>query len=317
MWYHNTRWIAGVDQWLIAKRQVFGQKLEARITHATSGSEVMTQALSNDMQSRGEAVPAVLRREDRGPVAVLTLNRPEARNSLSEDLIAALHRTVAAIGADDSIRAMVITGAGTAFSAGHDLKELTAHRTDPDRGRAYFAKIMEACSKLMLSIVHSPKPVIAAVNGIATAAGCQLVAACDLAVASADARFATPGVNIGLFCSTPMVALSRNLSRKAAMEMLLLGDMVPASEAKELGLVNRVVKSDETVNEAVELGRRIATKPKATLSIGKDAFYRQLEMPLEEAYAYTTAVMVENMLHAEAQEGIGAFLEKRDPRWPR
>ncbi len=169
----------------------------------------------------------------------------------------------------------------------------------------------------MLSIVHSPKPVIAAVNGIATAAGCQLVAACDLAVASSEARFATPGVNIGLFCSTPMVALSRNLSRKAAMEMLLLGDMVTAVEAKALGLVNRVVEPDRTVNEAIELGRLIATKPKATLKIGKEAFYRQLEMPLEEAYAYASAVMVENMLHEEAEEGIGAFLEKRQPNWPR
>ena len=260
---------------------------------------------------------APLRREDRGAVAVLTLDRPEARNSLSEDLIAALHNAIETIGRDDAVRAIVITGAGSAFSSGHDLKELTAHRNDRDRGRAYFAKIMEACSKLMLAIVHSPKPVIAAVNGIATAAGCQLVAACDLAVASSDARFATPGVNIGLFCSTPMVALSRNLSRKAAMEMLLLGDMVGANDAKELGLVNRVVKPDETVNEAVELGRRIATKPKTTLKIGKEAFYRQLEMPLEQAYAYATTVMVENMLHAEAEEGIGAFLEKRDPRWPK
>ncbi len=212
--------------------------------------------------------------------------------------------------APTSIRAIVITGAGSAFSSGHDLKELTAHRNDPDRGRAYFAKIMAACSELMLSIVHSPKPVIAAVNGIATAAGCQLVAACDLAVASSEARFATPGVNIGLFCSTPMVALSRNLSRKAAMEMLLLGDMVSAPEAKELGLVNRVVAPDQTVNEAIELGRRIATKPKATLKIGKEAFYRQLEMPLAEAYAYAATVMVENMLHAEAEEGIGAFLDE-------
>jgi enoyl-CoA hydratase/carnithine racemase len=258
-----------------------------------------------------------LRREDRGAVAVLTLDRPEARNPLSEDMIAALHNAIEAISRDDAVRAIVITGAGSAFSAGHDLKELTAHRSDPDRGRAYFAKIMGACSKMMLAIVHSPKPVIAAVNGIATAAGCQLVATCDLAVASSAARFATPGVNIGLFCSTPMVALSRNLSRKAAMELLLLGDMVEANQAKELGLVNRVVKPDETVNEAVELGRRIATKPKATLKIGKEAFYRQLEMPLEQAYAYATTVMVENMLHAEAEEGIGAFLEKRDPRWPK
>ena len=215
------------------------------------------------------------------------------------------------------MRAIVITGAGSAFSSGHDLKEMTAHRSDPDRGRAYFAKIMEACSEMMLAIVRSPKPVIAAVNGIATAAGCQLVASCDLAVASEDARFATPGVNIGLFCSTPMVALSRNVSRKAAMEMLLLGDMVGAAEAKALGLVNRVVEPDETVNAAVELGRKIAEKPKATLKIGKEAFYRQLEMPLDEAYAYASTVMVENMLHAEAEEGIGAFLEKRQPRWPR
>ena len=221
------------------------------------------------------------------------------------------------IGASDPARAVVITGAGTAFSSGHDLKQLTSHRSDPDRGKAYFAKIMNACSQMMLAIVRSPKPVIAAVNGIATAAGCQLVATCDLAVASHEARFATPGVNIGLFCSTPMVALSRNLSRKAAMEMLLLGDMVSAAEAKELGLVNRVVEADETVNAAIELGRKIAEKPKATLKIGKEAFYRQLEMTLEDAYAYASTVMVENMLHAEAEEGIGAFIEKREPRWPR
>lgn len=271
---------------------------------------------TNTKPQRAPDAPPLLR-GDQGPVAVLTLNRPEARNCLSEDLLAALHASIAEIGDSDAIRAIVITGAGSAFSSGHDLKELSSHRNDPDRGKAYFAKIMDACSRLMLSIVRAPKPVIAAVNGIATAAGCQLVASCDLAVASQDARFATPGVNIGLFCSTPMVALGRNLSRKAAMEMLLLGDMVAANEAKELGLVNRVVKPDETVNAAVELGRKIAEKPKATLKIGKDAFYRQLEMPLEEAYAYASAVMVENMLHEEAKEGIGAFLEKRQPRWPR
>jgi enoyl-CoA hydratase/carnithine racemase len=254
---------------------------------------------------------------DRRDLVLHLLDQSEARNSLSEELIAALHAAVAEIGASDSIRAVVITGAGSAFSSGHDLKELSSHRSDPDRGKAYFAEIMNACSRMMLSIVRSPKPVIAAVNGIATAAGCQLVATCDLAVAAHDARFATPGVNIGLFCSTPMVALSRNLSRKAAMEMLLLGDMVEAEDAKELGLVNRVVPADETVNAAVELGRRIAEKPKATLKIGKDAFYRQLEMTLDEAYAYASTVMVENMLHAEAEEGIGAFLEKREPRWPR
>jgi enoyl-CoA hydratase/carnithine racemase len=278
----------------------------------------LTQVLSQKIETPGRSdrdAPSLLR-EDRGAVRLLTLNRPEARNCLSEDLIAALHAAIAAAGADNTVRAVVITGAGTAFSSGHDLRELTEHRSDPDRGRAYYAKIMGACSQLMLSIVHSPKPVIAAVNGIATAAGCQLVAACDLAVASTEARFATPGVNIGLFCSTPMVALSRNVSRKATMEMLLLGEMIDAPAAKEFGLVNRVVPADETVNEAVELGRRIAMKPKATLKIGKEAFYRQLEMTLEDAYAYTAQVMVENMLHAEAEEGIGAFLDKRQPRWP-
>jgi enoyl-CoA hydratase/carnithine racemase len=259
----------------------------------------------------------VLLREERGPVALLTLNRPDARNSLSEDLIAALAGAVREIGGSDSVRAIVITGAGSAFSSGHDLKELTAHRNDPDRGRAFFAKTMGACSDMMMTLVRSPKPVIAAVNGIATAAGCQLVASCDLAVASEEASFATPGVNIGLFCSTPMVALSRNVSRKAAMEMLLLGEMVGAAEAKSLGLVNRVVEADRVVNEAVELGRQIAMKPKRTLVIGKEAFYRQLDMPLADAYAYASQVMVENMLDAEAEEGIGAFIEKRPPRWPR
>lgn len=276
----------------------------------------MKQDRIPDIEPRRDFGAAPLLREDRGQVALLTLNRSDARNALSEDLIAALHAAIAEVGGSDAVRAIVITGAGEAFSSGHDLKEMTAHRNDPDRGRAYFAKIMEACSRMMLSIVRSPKPVIAAVNGIATAAGCQLVASCDLAVASHEARFATPGVNIGLFCSTPMVALSRNLSRKAAMEMLLFGDMVAANGAKELGLVNHVVAAHETVNAAVELGRRIASKPKATLTIGKEAYYRQLEMPLKEAYAYASAVMVENMLHAEAEEGIGAFLEKRQPRWP-
>ena len=259
----------------------------------------------------------LLLREDRGPVALLTLNRPEARNSLSEELMAELTGAIREIGGSDAVRAVVITGTGAAFSSGHDLKELTAHRNDRDRGRAFFAKTMSACSDMMLSIVRCPKPVIAAVNGIATAAGCQLVASCDLAVVSDQARFATPGVNIGLFCSTPMVALSRNVSRKAAMEMLLLGEMVNAEDARALGLVNRVVAADRVVNEAVELGRQIAMKPKRTLKIGKEAFYRQLEMPLEEAYAYASRVMVENMLDAEAEEGIGAFIDKREPRWPR
>ena len=259
----------------------------------------------------------ILLREDQGPIALLTLNRPEARNSLSRELIAAVTSAMRAIGDDEAIRAVVVTGAGSAFSSGHDLKEMTAHRNDRDRGRAFFAETMSGCAEMMLSIVRSPKPVIAAVNGIATAAGCQLVASCDLAVASNEARFATPGVNIGLFCSTPMVALSRNVSRKAAMEMLLLGEMVGADEALAFGLVNRIVPPDRVVNEAMELGRKIAAKPKRTLKIGKEAFYRQLDMPLEEAYRYTSSVMVENMLDQEAEEGIGAFLDKREPNWPR
>jgi len=254
---------------------------------------------------------------DQGPVRVLTLNRAGARNSLSLALIAALHEAITEAGRSDAVRAVVLTGAGPAFSSGHDLKELTAHRNDADRGRAFYTETMRACADMMLAIVHCPKPVIAAVNGIATAAGCQLVASCDLAVASVDARFATPGVNIGLFCSTPMVALSRNVPRKGAMEMLLLGEMVEASDALRLGLVNRVVEADRVVNEAVEFGRKIASKPSRTLKIGKEAFYKQLDMTHEAAYRYTADVMVENMLDAEAEEGIGAFLEKREPKWPR
>jgi enoyl-CoA hydratase/carnithine racemase len=222
-------------------------------------------------------------------------------------------------GAEDneSVRAVVLTGAGPAFSSGHDLKELTAHRDDPDRGHAFYAETMRTCAELMLAIVRLPKPVIAAVNGIATAAGCQLLATCDLAVAATDARFATPGVNIGLFCSTPMVALSRNVSRKAAMEMLLLGEMIGADDALKLGLLNRVVPADQVLNEAVAFGRTIASKPSRTLKIGKEAFYRQAEMPLDEAYRYTVEVMVNNMLDSESVEGIGAFLDKRAPQWPR
>jgi enoyl-CoA hydratase/carnithine racemase len=193
---------------------------------------------------------------------------------------------------------------------------MTALRSEPDGGNAAFSAIFAQCSKLMQSIVQHPKPVIAQVQGIATAAGCQLVGSCDLAVASDSARFATPGVNIGLFCSTPMVALSRNVSRKHAMEMLLTGEMVSAGHARQIGLVNRVVSDDQLESETMQLAQQIASKPRATLKIGKEAFYRQLELPLSEAYDYASRVMTENMLHAESTEGICAFLEKRDPRWP-
>ena len=211
--------------------------------------------------------------------------------------------------------AIVIRGAPPAFCAGHDLRELTARRADADRGRAFFEQTMRACAGMMQAAVACPKPVIAAVNGIATAAGCQLVASCDLAVAGESAQFATPGVNIGLFCSTPMVALSRNVSRKAAMEMLLLGEMAPAGKALELGLVNRVVPDAQVFDAAMQFAQAIAVKSPLTLAIGKKAFYRQIEMPLAEAYEFTANVMVENMLIRDAEEGIGAFLEKRKPEW--
>lgn len=255
-------------------------------------------------------------RDDRGAVAVLTLNRPAQRNALSEGMIAALYHSLRTVAEDRSIRVVVLTGAGSCFSSGHDLKELTRHRQDDDGGQAFYTRIMTACSRLMLSIVRLPKPVIAAVNGVATAAGCQLVASCDLAIATEEARFATPGINIGLFCSTPMVALSRAVPRKAAMEMLLTGEMVLVEDAKQIGLINRVAAPEQLMGDAMALAEVIAAKPQATLKIGKEAFYRQIELPLEEAYGYASCVMVENMLHLEAKEGIVAFLEKRKPNWP-
>lgn len=246
---------------------------------------------------------------------VLTLNRPLQRNALSIALIAELHQAIIDCGRDPSVAAIVVAANGSVYSAGHDLKELTAHRSDADGGRAFFAQTMSACSALMQAIVACPKPVIAAVSGTATAAGCQLVATCDLAVASADARFATPGVNIGLFCSTPMVALSRNIPRKQAMEMLLLGDAISAEDAARLGLINRAVSHDSVMAEALALAERIASKSKMTVAVGKIAFYRQMELPLTEAYAYAAEVMVDNMLRADANEGICAFIGKRLPQW--
>ncbi|MFN3934323.1 enoyl-CoA hydratase [Parvibaculum sp.] len=261
-----------------------------------------------------EAEPLLLR-EDKGGVARLTMNRPKQRNALSEELMRALTAEIGAIAADPSIRVVVLGGAGPAFCAGHDLKELTAARSGADRGRAFFARTMQLCSTLMQTIVNCPKPVIARVHGIATAAGCQLVASCDLAIAVEEAKFATPGVNIGLFCSTPMVALSRNVTRKHAMEMLLTGEMISATRAHEMGLVNRVVAAEALDAEVAQLADLIASKSALTVSIGKKAFYEQLEKPLADAYAYASEVMVTNMLARDAEEGIGAFIEKRDPKW--
>ncbi|HRN83622.1 MAG TPA: enoyl-CoA hydratase [Hyphomicrobium sp.] len=248
-------------------------------------------------------------------IALLTLDAPARRNALSREMMSALDGALADVSVDRDVAAVVLAANGPAFSAGHDLKELSAHRTDPDGGRAFYAEIMAACARLMQGIVRTPKPVIAAVEGVATAAGCQLVATCDLAVAAETATFATPGVDIGLFCSTPMVALSRNVPRKRAMEMLLLGERLSAEDAARYGLVNRVVAPERVRDEALAMARAIAAKSRITVAIGKEAFYRQIEMPLSEAYEYAAAVMVENMMAADAAEGICAFLEKRPPVW--
>ncbi|MDH3231269.1 MAG: enoyl-CoA hydratase [Alphaproteobacteria bacterium] len=252
----------------------------------------------------------LLLREDSDGVTRLTLNRPRQYNALSLELMAAVQRELDAIRDDPSVKVVVIAGAGPGFCAGHDLKEL---RANPQR--AFYEKTFAACSRLMQGIVSLPKPVIARVHGIATAAGCQLVATCDLAVAGTDARFATPGVNIGLFCSTPMVALSRNVGRKAAMEMLLLGDTVPAARAVELGLINRAVPGDDLDTTVADMAAQIIAKSPLTLAIGKEAFYRQVEMELGDAYDFASETMTRNMLARDAAEGIDAFIEKRKPVW--
>ncbi len=267
------------------------------------------------MNLHAPAPAPVLVRQDRDGVACLTLNRPQARNALSEALLGALGDALARIADDASVRAVILSAEGPAFSAGHDLKEMTGRRADPDRGRAYYAEVLERCAGVMQAIVRLPQPVIAAVEGVATAAGCQLVASCDLAVAGAEARFCTPGVQIGLFCSTPMVALSRTMGRKHALEMLLLGEMADAQTACRFGLVNRVVPAGHALDAARRMAESIASRSPLAVRVGKRAFTEQAEMPLPDAYAHATRVMVENMLARDAQEGIGAFMEKRPPVW--
>lgn len=252
----------------------------------------------------------ILLRDDADGIATLTLNRPAARNSLSSGMMAAVQGELDAIAGDPAVKAVVIAANGSAFSAGHDLKEIRANRD-----RDFQERLMAQCSRMMTAIVRLPKPVIARVHATATAAGCQLVASCDLAVAAEDARFATPGVNIGLFCSTPMVALSRNVTRKHAMEMLLTGDMIDAATAERIGLVNRVVPAAELDAATYGIAEKIASKSPLTLAIGKEAFYRQLEMDLDAAYRYTSEVMIKNLAARDAEEGIDAFIEKRDPVW--
>jgi enoyl-CoA hydratase/carnithine racemase len=254
-------------------------------------------------------------REYSGDIAVLILNRPRARNTLAEATLQALQRALADIAEEKAVRAVVLAARGSVFSAGHDLKELSAHRGEADGGRGYTQHIMQICSAMMLSILRLPQPVIAAVEGTATAAGCQLVATCDLAVTSSAAKFSTPGVHIGLFCSTPMVALSRNVGRKHAMEMLITGDTISADDAYRIGLVNRVVEPGMARQCALQLAHKISAKSPAVIKLGKEAFYRQLEMGIADAYAYASEVMVQNMMARDAAEGISAFLEKRPPSW--
>jgi len=257
-----------------------------------------------------DAATLLLREMQPGGVAVLTLNRPEAYNALSSGLMRALLAALDELAADTTVRVVVLEGAGRGFSAGHDLREVRGLQSDDER-RALLA----LCCKLMLAVVRHPKPVIAKVHGAASAAGCQLVASCDLAIAASDARFATPGVNIGLFCSTPMVAVSRNVAPKHAMEMLLTGDMVDAETAARIGLINRHVPAAELDAAVLDTAAKIAAKSSHVLKLGKEAFYRQLEMTLDEAYAYASEVMLRNLQARDAQEGIGAFVEKRAPAW--
>ncbi|MCF6272579.1 MAG: enoyl-CoA hydratase [Rhodobacteraceae bacterium] len=257
----------------------------------------------------------ILLRNDANAVATLTLNRPKALNALSEEMLVALQAELDAIAVDSSIRVVVLKGAGKVFCAGHDLKQMTAARQVADGGKAYFNKLFAQCGKLMTTLTKLPQPVIAQVHGIATAAGCQLVASCDLAVAAKGTRFGVNGINIGLFCSTPMVALTRNIPRKQAFEMLTTGDFIEAERAAELGLVNRAVPFDKLEAETGALAEKLASKLGVAVKIGKESFYKQLEMGLEDAYVFTGAAMAENMLFRETEKGVAAFLEKRPPEW--
>ena len=246
----------------------------------------------------------------------ITLNNPTQQNTLSLQFINDLKKIFENADSNDEIKVIILSSSGKVFSAGHNLKEIKSHRQDKDQGLQFFKDLINSCSDLMLKIIHNSKPVIAEVNGIATAAGCQLVASCDLAYASQVSKFATPGVNIGLFCSTPMVALSRVVKNKHSMEMLLTGDFIDAEKAKEIGLINNYFSEDELVNKTREMAIKIANKSSQTLKIGKKAFYNQTEMTISDAYKYASEIMIENMMNQDSEEGIAAFLEKRTPNWP-
>ena len=245
----------------------------------------------------------------------LTLNNSKNQNTLSELMIDSLKKAFSDAATDQSIKVIILAANGPIFCAGHDLKEITEARKSQDSGTDYFKQLFDSCSELMQMIVSNPKPVIAEVDGIATAAGCQLVASCDLAIATNDSKFATPGVNIGLFCSTPMVALSRNVAKKHAMEMLLTGDMIDSKNAKAIGLINNHVSKDLLMEKTLSIANKIANKSAMTVKMGKQAFYIQSELELSEAYKYTSKIMVENMLKEDAKEGIDAFINKRNPKW--
>ncbi|MFT4608787.1 MAG: enoyl-CoA hydratase/carnithine racemase [Urechidicola sp.] len=257
----------------------------------------------------------VLQEVSDGGVLRLTMNDMKRRNALSEEMMAALADAFLQAESDRSVRVIILAAKGPAFSAGHDLKQMTAGRANADNGRVYFTQVLSTCSALMQLIVNYSKPIIAEVTGVATAAGCQLVASCDLALAAESALFSTPGVHIGLFCSTPMVALSRNVSNKAAMEMLLTGEMVSATKAEHIGLVNRVVVDEKLTEATMAMAAKIALKSTMTLATGKQAFYKQREMTLADAYDYASQVMVDNLLKHDAKEGMNAFIEKRSPQW--
>ena len=259
--------------------------------------------------------PMVLKEELKSGLLRLNLNNPQSKNALSEDMISALINCIDSASNDHSIKVIIIAASGNVFCAGHDLKEITEARDSQDGGDLYFKGLFDSCSSLMQLIINTPKPIIAQVDGVATAAGCQLVASCDLAIASDVSKFATPGVNIGLFCSTPMVALSRNVHKKNAMEMLLTGDMIDCKKAKEIGLINEYVSPDNLNDSVLHLAEKIASKSSRTLATGKKAFYKQAEMTLADAYEYTSEVMKKNLLRSDAKEGIKAFLEKRTPKW--
>lgn len=258
---------------------------------------------------------AILKRHDTGAIAQLTMNTPEKLNALSDEMLAALQEQIDALREDSRIKVVILSGAGKAFCAGHDIKQMTAGRASEDGGKAYFQDLFARCTSVMTGLQSLPQPVIAQVHGIATAAGCQLVASCDLAVAAEGTRFGVNGVNIGLFCSTPMVALSRNIPRKQAFELLTTGEFVDAARAVDLGLANRAVPLEQLEAETNRLAETIASKLGAAVKIGKQAFYEQLQMPLDQAYAYTSGVIVENLMHRDTIEGMAAFIEKRAPDW--